>query len=129
MSLHSDTISLFRANQSFIFFLNTACIAEKQQIPISKSLVWSNRGSNHDLPHWRLALYNHYTTGDVLSEKKYFICRKKTNIVLLLFYFIEKWIVQFVLIIIWKIFKNNLIFSIKEILLWERYTINTYLYI
>ena len=34
MSPHSDTLSWFRANQSLLFLLNAACLAEKQQIPI-----------------------------------------------------------------------------------------------
>ena len=40
MSLHSDLLLRFRANQSLHFLLNAACLAEKQQIPI---LI---RGSN-----------------------------------------------------------------------------------
>jgi hypothetical protein len=40
MSLHSDTLVWFRANQSLLFLLNAACLAEKQQIPILMSLVW-----------------------------------------------------------------------------------------
>jgi hypothetical protein len=35
MSPHSDTLSWFRANQSFLFLLNATCLAEKQQIPSS----------------------------------------------------------------------------------------------
>jgi hypothetical protein len=46
MSLHSDTLFWFRANQSLLFLLNAACLAEKQQIPILKSLVWPDRDSN-----------------------------------------------------------------------------------
>jgi hypothetical protein len=46
MSLHSITLFWFRANQSLLFLLNAACLAEKQQIPILKSLVWPDRGSN-----------------------------------------------------------------------------------
>ena len=34
MSLHSDTLFWFRANQSLFFLLNAACLAEKQHIPI-----------------------------------------------------------------------------------------------
>ena len=34
MSLHSDTLFWFQANQSLLFILNAACLAEKQQIPI-----------------------------------------------------------------------------------------------
>jgi hypothetical protein len=32
MLLNSDTLFWFRANQSFLFLLNAACLAEKQQI-------------------------------------------------------------------------------------------------
>ena len=35
MSPHSDTLFWFRANQSLLFLLNAACLAEKQHIPIS----------------------------------------------------------------------------------------------
>jgi hypothetical protein len=34
MSLHSDTLSRFRTNQSLLLFLNVASLAEKQQISI-----------------------------------------------------------------------------------------------
>jgi hypothetical protein len=34
MSLHSDTLFWFRANQSLLFLLNAVCLAKKQQIPI-----------------------------------------------------------------------------------------------
>jgi hypothetical protein len=34
MSLHSDTLFWFWANQSLLFLLIAACLAEKQQIPI-----------------------------------------------------------------------------------------------
>ena len=46
MWLHSDTLSWFRANQSLLFLLNAVCLAEKEQIPILWSLVWSDRGLN-----------------------------------------------------------------------------------
>jgi hypothetical protein len=46
MSLHLDTLFWFRANQSLLFLLNAACLAEKQQIPILKSLAWPDLGSN-----------------------------------------------------------------------------------
>ena len=35
MSLHLDTLSWFKANQSLLLLLNAACLAKKQQIPIS----------------------------------------------------------------------------------------------
>ena len=34
MSLHSDKLFWFWANQSLLFLLNASCLAEKQQIPI-----------------------------------------------------------------------------------------------
>ena len=46
MSLHSDTLFWFRANQFLLFLRNSACLAEEQQIPILLSLVWPNRDSN-----------------------------------------------------------------------------------
>ena len=45
MSLHSDTLFWFRANQSLLFLLNAAFLAEKQQIPILYSFVWQDRSS------------------------------------------------------------------------------------
>ena len=45
-ALHKDTLFWFRANQSLLFLLNAACLAEKQQIPILQYLVWHNLGSN-----------------------------------------------------------------------------------
>jgi hypothetical protein len=50
MSPHSSALPWFRAIQYLIFLLNAACLAEKQQIPIVLSLVWT-----HDLPQWRRA--------------------------------------------------------------------------
>ena len=35
MSLHSDTLFWFRANQSLLFLLNAASLPEKQHIPIA----------------------------------------------------------------------------------------------
>jgi hypothetical protein len=34
MFLFSDTLVWFRANQSLLFLLNAACLAEKQHVPI-----------------------------------------------------------------------------------------------
>jgi hypothetical protein len=34
MSHHSDTLSWFQGNQSLLFLINAACLAEKQHIPI-----------------------------------------------------------------------------------------------
>ena len=46
MSLHTDTLFWFGANQSLLFLLNAAYLAEEQQIPSSLSLVWPNRNSS-----------------------------------------------------------------------------------
>jgi hypothetical protein len=45
MSLHLDTLFWFRANQSLLFLLNDAFLAEKQQISILYSFVWPDWGS------------------------------------------------------------------------------------
>jgi hypothetical protein len=45
LTLHSDTLFWFRANQSLLFPLNAAFLADKQQIPILYSFVWQDRGS------------------------------------------------------------------------------------
>jgi hypothetical protein len=45
LSPQSDTLSLFRANQSLLFLLNAVCLVENQQIPILESVVLPNRGS------------------------------------------------------------------------------------
>jgi hypothetical protein len=42
---HVAPLGRFRATQSLLFLLNAACLAEKQQIPILKSLVWLDLGS------------------------------------------------------------------------------------
>jgi hypothetical protein len=60
MSLHSDTLFWFRANQSLLFLLNAAFLAEKQQIPILYSFVWQDRSSYLQLD----VLYN-------IKRKKY----------------------------------------------------------
>ena len=46
MSLHPDMLFWFRVNHFLLFLLNAACLAEKQQIPILKSLVWPDWASN-----------------------------------------------------------------------------------
>jgi hypothetical protein len=45
MSLHSDTLFWFRANQSLLFLLNAAFLAKKQQIPILYYFIWQDRSS------------------------------------------------------------------------------------
>ena len=55
MLSYSDTLLWFLANQSLIFLLNAACLAEKQQIPISvfgltcsgvKPMIYCTRGEH-----------------------------------------------------------------------------------
>ena len=46
MSLHSDTLFWSWSNQSLLFILNVACLAEKQHIPILLSLVWTDQDLN-----------------------------------------------------------------------------------
>jgi hypothetical protein len=45
MSLHSDTIFGFLANQYLLLLLIDVCLTEKHQIPILKCLVWPDWGS------------------------------------------------------------------------------------
>ena len=69
MSLHSDTLFWFRANQSMLFLLYDAClhVAEKQQIPI---LVFglTRPGLEPTIYRTRGEHTNHYAT-DMYQEK------------------------------------------------------------
>ena len=47
MSLHSDTLFWFTANQSLLFLLSATCLEEKHQI---LSVFWPERGSNQRSP-------------------------------------------------------------------------------
>jgi hypothetical protein len=51
MSLHSNTIFRFWANQFLLLLFSDACLAEKEQIPILESLVWPDQSKNPDLSH------------------------------------------------------------------------------
>ena len=48
-------VILITSQHNYFLFLNAACLAEKRQIPILKSLAWPNRGSAHYLLHSRRA--------------------------------------------------------------------------
>ena len=63
MSLYSDTLFWFRANQSllFLFLLNAACLAEKQQIPILV-FVLTRPGLEPIIYRTRGEHANHYAT-------------------------------------------------------------------
>ena len=65
MSLHLDTLFWFRSNQSLLFLLNAACLAEKKQIPILKSLVFNRPGLEPTIYRTRGEHVNHYTTNAV----------------------------------------------------------------
>jgi hypothetical protein len=67
MSPHSDTLSRFRANQSLLFLINAACLAEKQQIQIYSLRFDPTGARSHDLPH-RGEHANHYTTDAALEN-------------------------------------------------------------
>jgi hypothetical protein len=77
MSLHSDTLFWFRGNQSLLFLLNAACLAEKQQIPIVFGLtrekllpmIYRTRGEHA----------NHYATDVVYNLKKNLDIRFSVN--------------------------------------------------
>ena len=62
---HSDTLNWFQANQSLVFLLNAACLAEKQQISIIVfGLTWS--GLKPTIYRNWGEYANHYTTNAVL---------------------------------------------------------------
>jgi hypothetical protein len=63
-----DTLSWFWANQSLLFLLNSACLEEKQQIPILKFLVLPNRGSELTIYRTLDEHANHYATDAVPLE-------------------------------------------------------------
>ena len=64
MSPHSDTLSWFRVNQSLLFPPNAACLAQKQQIPISVFDL-SQPELEPTIYHTRGKHTNHYTTDAV----------------------------------------------------------------
>jgi hypothetical protein len=76
VSLHSDTLSWFKANQSLLFLLNAACLAEKQQIPILQSSVWSDLWSNP----WSTTLTESTLTLTPLMWSLYIIISNKSTI-------------------------------------------------
>ena len=63
MSLHSDTLFWFRANQSLLFLLNAACLAEKQQI--YNFIVLTRPGLEPTIYRTRGEHANHYATDAV----------------------------------------------------------------
>jgi hypothetical protein len=65
MSLHSDTLFWFRANQSLLFLLNAACLAEKQQIYNFIVFVLTRPGLEPTIYRTRGEHANHYATDAV----------------------------------------------------------------
>ena len=76
MSLHSDTLSWIRANQSIncSCSLEDECLAEKQQISILLSFGLTRPGLEPTIYHTRDEYTNHYTTyADPLAMKNYLL--------------------------------------------------------
>ena len=65
MSLHSDTLFWFRANQSLLFLLNAACLGKKQQIPIFKVFCLTRLGFEPTIYRTRGEHAKHYATDAV----------------------------------------------------------------
>jgi hypothetical protein len=66
MSFYSYTLFWLPANKSLLILLNAACLAEKQQMPFLKSLVWLDRGLELMIYRTRDKYVNHYATDVVL---------------------------------------------------------------
>ena len=62
MSPHLDTLSWFRADQSFLFLLNAACLPEKQQISICIVVGMTRPGLEPTIYRTRGEHSNHYAT-------------------------------------------------------------------
>jgi hypothetical protein len=65
MSLHSDTLFWFRANQSLLFLLNAACLVEKQHIYNLIVFVLTRPGLEPTIYRTRGEHANHYATDAV----------------------------------------------------------------
>jgi hypothetical protein len=68
MSLHSDTLFWFRANQSLLLLINTVCFAEKQQISNFIVFGLTRQGLDPTIYRTRGEHANHYTTDAVRSD-------------------------------------------------------------
>ena len=49
---HRDTLSWYRASQSWVYPLNVERLARKQPVPMLRHLVWRSRGSNSRPPNF-----------------------------------------------------------------------------
>ena len=62
MSLYSDILFWFRANESLLFLVNAACLAEKQHIPIFIIFGFTRPGLEPTIYRTRGEHANHYAT-------------------------------------------------------------------
>jgi hypothetical protein len=65
-SLHFETLSWFWTYQSLFLFINYACLAEKQQMPIVQSFVWPE--PEHTIYCTQDEHDKHYTADAVLIQ-------------------------------------------------------------
>ena len=81
MSLHSGTLTWFRTNQSLLLHLNIVYLAEKQQVPISSSLVLRRPGLEFTFYRTRGGHDKHYTTDAIILGRKINQLLYKTKII------------------------------------------------
>jgi hypothetical protein len=65
ITLHSETLSWFRANHSLLLLLNAACFAEKQHIPNPIVFGLTRPWLESTISHTQSKHASHYTTGAV----------------------------------------------------------------
>jgi hypothetical protein len=70
MSPHSDTLSWFWAKQFLFFFLNVACLAEKQHINYFMVFGLNRSGLEHTIYRTRGERANHYTKDALILKVK-----------------------------------------------------------
>jgi hypothetical protein len=71
MSLHTDTLFLFRANQFLLFLLNAACLPEKQQISICIVVGMTRPGLEPMIYRTRGEHSTHYSTDAIRIIRSY----------------------------------------------------------
>ena len=67
MSLHSDTLFWFRANQSLLFLFNAACLADKQQMPIFS--LWFDPTGLEPTTYRTRGEHDNYSATDVVFSE------------------------------------------------------------
>jgi hypothetical protein len=111
MSLHSDTLFWFQANQYLLFLLNAACLAEKNKYQFYSLWFDPTGARTHDLPHSRRARWplrhrdrwlETFTSSWHRGTKNYFFfeCRVMNNIIIL-FKLIRTFIQEILPVPIW----------------------------